>query len=84
MLGGFGGMMRGVGVMSLREVRMMSRRFVIAVLVMLGSFAMMIGRLVMMIGSLSVMVRRFLRHGVFLSLEKFRTEREPAEHCAVH
>jgi len=67
MLGGFGRVVGGVSVVSLRYVCMMGSRFVVAVLMMLGSFPVVVGGMLMMLGSLAMMVRCFLRHGVFLS-----------------
>ncbi len=64
-LGGFGGMMRRVSLMSLSDVRVMGCCFVVAFLVVTGSFAMVVGRFVMMLGSLGMMMRRFLRHSGF-------------------
>ena len=69
LLGRLRGMMRGVRMMSLCQVRVMCCCLVLAVFMMLCSLPMMVGRLVMMLGSLRVMVRRFLRHVFFLSLE---------------
>ncbi len=63
--GGFGGVVRRVGLMSLSYVRVMGCCFVVAFLVVTGSFAMVVGRFVMVLGSLGMMVRRFLRHSGF-------------------
>jgi hypothetical protein len=68
MLGGFSRVVGGVSVVSLRYVCMMGSRFVVAVLMMLGSFPVVVGGMLMMLGSLTMMVRCFLRHGAFLSL----------------
>jgi len=72
MLGGFLGMMRRVHVVTVRQMGMMGCRLVIAGLMMLGSFPVMVGRMLMVLGGLSVMMRSFLRHSDFLSLEGFQ------------
>jgi hypothetical protein len=72
MLGGFGRVVGGVSVVSLGYMRMMGSHFVVAVLMMLGSFPVVVGGMLMMLGSLTMMVRCFLRHGVFLSLKLCR------------
>ena len=55
-------MMRRVYLVTMRQMGMMRRRLVIAVLVMLGSFPVMVGRMLMVLGGLGVMMRSFLRH----------------------
>ncbi len=72
MLGSFLGVMRRVHVVTMRQMGMMRRRLVIAVLVMLGSFPVMVGRMLMVLGGLGVMMRSFLRHDDFLSVEGFQ------------
>lgn len=59
-LGGFGGVVRGVSVMPLGDMGVVGGRLMISFFVMTGSFAMMLSRLVVMIGSLAVMMSRFL------------------------
>jgi hypothetical protein len=68
MLGSFTCMMRRMRLMSLGYMRVVSRCLVIAVFMMLGSFSVVIGRKLMVFSSLGVMMRRFLRHSVFLSI----------------
>lgn len=81
-LGGLGGVMGRMSLVTLRHMSMMRRRFVIAFLMMSGSFTMMIGRVVMVLGRLNVVMRRFLRHVIFLSVERFRTANlEYLSHC---
>jgi hypothetical protein len=81
-LGGFGSMVRRVSVVSVSYVRVVGCCFVIASFMMASSFAMVVGRALVMLGSLAVMMRRFLRHGVFLSLEWFRIRNsDSVEHC---
>ncbi|HEY1731302.1 MAG TPA: hypothetical protein VGG15_06120 [Terriglobales bacterium] len=60
LLGGFGGMVRGMSMMSLRQLRVVCSSLMVAFFMMFGSFPVMIGCLVMMVGSLSVVVRSFL------------------------
>jgi hypothetical protein len=64
-LGRFLGVMRGMGMMSLRYLGVVRGFFVIAGFVMLGSFPVMIGRVLMMIGGFRVVMCSFLRHGCF-------------------
>ena len=71
-LGGFIGVVGGVGVMTLRNMRMMAGRFVIAVLVVLGSLSVVVGGLLVMLSRLAMVMRCFLRHDVFLSLARCR------------
>lgn len=52
----------GMGVMSMRDVRVMSRLFVVAGFVMLRGLVMVVGSLRMVMGSLLVMMRCFLGH----------------------
>lgn len=68
MLGSFAGVMRRMRLMSLGYMCVVGSCFVIAVVMMLGSFSVVIGRKLMMFGSLGVMMRRFLRHWRFLSI----------------
>jgi hypothetical protein len=57
------GMMRGVIVMTVRDVRMVPRLFVISGLMLLGGGAMMRSGLLMMLRCLPMMVCGFFRHG---------------------
>lgn len=70
-LGGFGGVVSGVGVVPLGYMRVMRRCFVIASLVVLGSFSVVVGGMLVMLSCLAMMVRCFLRHKIFLSLARF-------------
>jgi hypothetical protein len=56
------GVFVGMGVMSMRYVRVMSRLFVVAGFVMLRGLVMVVGSLRMVMGSLLVMMRCFLGH----------------------
>jgi hypothetical protein len=81
-LGGFFRVVRGVHLVTMRQMCMMRRRLVIAFLVMFGSFPVVASRMLMVVGGLRVMMRSFLRHSDFLSLEGFRTvELESPVHC---
>ncbi len=62
MLGSLFGVLSGVRVMSLSQMRLMRRLFVIAGLMMLGGFAVMVGSMFVMLGGLRMMMRGFLRH----------------------
>jgi hypothetical protein len=57
------GMMRGVIVMTVRDVRMVARFFVISRLMLLGGGEMMRSGLLVMLGCLAMMVCGFFRHG---------------------
>jgi hypothetical protein len=61
-LGRLFGVPGGVRVMSLSQVRVMRRLFVIAGLMMFGGFAVMVGSMIVMLGGLRMMMRGFLRH----------------------
>ena len=61
-LGSLLGVLGRVRVMSLSQVRVMRRLFVIASLMMFGGFAVMVGSMVVMLGGLRMMMRGFLRH----------------------
>jgi hypothetical protein len=56
MTAGFGVMMFGMAGVAMRAVRMMSRLFVIAGFMMLGSFAMVLRGMLVMFGCLVVML----------------------------
>lgn len=71
MFGSFAGMVRGMRLVSLGNMRVVGCGFVISVFVMPGSFSMVVGRKLMMLGSLGVMMRCFLRHGVSFRAERF-------------
>lgn len=71
--GSFAGVVRGMRLMSLGDMRVVGCGFVISVFMMLGSFSMVIGCKLMMLSSLGVMMRRFLRHSVSFRSERFRT-----------
>jgi hypothetical protein len=62
MLGGFPGVMRGMDMVAVSQVRVVRRRLVIALLVMFGGFVMVLGRMLMMLCRLRMVVRSFLRH----------------------
>ncbi len=62
MLGGFPGMVRGMDMVAVGQVRMVRRRLVITLLVMFGGFVMVLGRMLMMLCRLRMVVRSFLRH----------------------
>jgi hypothetical protein len=62
MLGSFFGVLGRVRVMSLSQVRVMRRLFMIAGLMMFGGFAVVVGSMVVMLGGLRMMMRGFLRH----------------------
>ena len=64
-LGSLAGVMRGVVMMPLRHLGMMRGLFVVAGLVVPGSFAMMVGRVLMVLGGLGVVMGSFLRHSCF-------------------
>jgi hypothetical protein len=82
MLGSFFGVMRRVHVMTLRQMGMMCRCLVIAVLVMLGSFPVMVGRMFMVLGGLGVMMRSFLRHDVIsFRLKDSKWRAGICQHC---
>lgn len=69
MFGRFLSMMGRLEVVPVSRVGMMCGFFVIAGLMVFRGFAVMIGSMIMMLGGLTVMVRSFLRHSEFLSLE---------------
>jgi len=73
MLGGFGGVMAGMGAMAAGGVGMMRRDLVIVLLIMLGGFAVMARGLFMMLGGAVVMVAggMFVRH-VFRPFGSYR------------
>ena len=68
-LRGFAGVMFGMFVMGVREMRMMGARFVIAILNERGGFAMMLSGMFMVLGGMFVMICSVLgvRHGRLLS-----------------
>jgi hypothetical protein len=65
MLAGFFGMMSGVDGVPMRDVRVMTGRFVVAFFVMLGGFAVMGGGFLMMFGGFVVMLGTFVGHDEF-------------------
>ena len=60
--------MRRVQVMTVRGMRMVSRRLVFAGAMMLSCFAMVLRRVFMVFSSLRVMFLQFLGHWIFLFL----------------
>lgn len=63
-LGRLAGMVLGLDLVAMGEVGVMAGGFVIALLVVLGRFAMMPGSMLVMLGGLLVvLVRGFFRHG---------------------
>jgi hypothetical protein len=58
----FGGMVRRMMRMSVRRMRVVGRRFVIATLVMFRGLSMMLRRVFMVLCCLMVMFYRLLRH----------------------
>ncbi len=60
MLRGFRGVMRRVGVMAVRYVRVVAGFLVIARFMMFGGLTMVFGSLVMMLGGLGVVMGSFL------------------------
>jgi len=61
-LGGFISMVGGMGVMSVRYMRVVCSLLMGACFMMLGSFLVMTGCVLMMLGGLGVVMRCFLRH----------------------
>jgi hypothetical protein len=64
MLAGFFGVMLGVVVVPLRDVRMVAGLFMIAGAVMLGGGAMMFGGVLVMLGGFQMMLRGVFGHGI--------------------
>lgn len=62
-LGGFGGVMRGVMKMAASSVSMMGGNVVIARLIVLGGLAVMSRGVLMMLSSLAMMLDRMSGHG---------------------
>jgi hypothetical protein len=62
-LGGFGGVMRGVVKMAVSSVSMMGGNVVIAGLIVLGGLAMMSRGVFMMLSGLAMMLDRMSGHG---------------------
>ncbi len=61
-LSGFRRVMHGVLVMAMRRMRVVSRSFVIAALVMFRRVSMMLGGVLVVLGRLAMMRSRFLGH----------------------
>jgi hypothetical protein len=62
MLGSFFGVVRGMNRVSLGQMRMVRRHFMIARLMVFGGFPVVVGRMLMVLGGLRVMVSSFFRH----------------------
>lgn len=60
MLGGLGSMMRRVSMVTLGNVGVMSRRFVVSIFMMLGGLTVVVGGHLMVFGGLGMMMRCFL------------------------
>jgi hypothetical protein len=67
-LGGFGGVMRSVLMMAVREMRVMRGQFVLAVLVVLGGGFMMARRMFMMLGRCVMMLCCYFGHNSSMRL----------------
>jgi hypothetical protein len=65
MLGGFVGVMIGLKAVAMRDVRVMAREVMLALVVVLGSFTMMLGGLFVMVGS-GLMMLGFVQSAHFL------------------
>ena len=57
-------MMRGVVLVPMRHMRMMSRRLMIAALMLLRGGAMVLGRVLMVFRRFAMMLGCFFRHGI--------------------
>ncbi len=63
MLGGFGGVMFGLHVVTMGQVGVMSGLFVIARFVVLGGGGVMLGSMLVVLRGVAMMIGVFLRHG---------------------
>src|ERR1700744_849560 len=64
MLAGFSGMMRGMGLMPVSGMRVVSGRFVVPFFMLLSRGAMMLGCVFVMFRRLAMMIDGFFRHGI--------------------
>jgi hypothetical protein len=79
LLGGMLLVLDGMQMMTLRDLGMMRRLFIIASFVMLGGFAMMLGRVLMMRrGVLVVLMNLVIVHSLLSGLDG-----KGSEHCGV-
>jgi len=66
MLGGFTGVMRRMQSMAMGDVRMVGGFFVVPLLVVMGSFAVVCGCMFVVFGGFSMVIGSFVLHRIFL------------------
>ena len=66
MLGGFAGVMRRMQSMAVRDMRMVRGRFVISLLVVMSSFAVVLGCMFVVLGGFQMMFGSFVVHRIIL------------------